>query len=155
VDLFASLRLDAREILERNASMRILLVEDDESIREVFKLILETEKPLPDLLVDTASTGKEAAERVQAARPDLVLLDLTLAGEDGFEVYQKLRTLENGATTPVIAVTAHNLSEVESQAQELGFSGFVTKPIDFDKVLFPLLRKLLGPKTGDDHHHAA
>lgn len=122
--------------------MRILLVEDDDSIREVFKLILETEKPVQNLVVTTASSGSETLERVKAERPDLVLLDLTLADEDGFEVFKQLRGLDGCADLPVVAVTAHNLREIESQAINLGFVGFVTKPIDFDVSLFPLLQKI-------------
>ena len=149
------MRLDGNRILERNAIMQILLVEDDESIREVFKLILETEKPLPDLEVATASNGAQAIEQVRLTSPDLVLLDLTLAGENGFEVYRNLRALENCTDLPIIAVTAHNLREVESQALTLGFSGFVTKPIDFDKVLFPMLRKIFAQKNNGNNRHQA
>ena len=132
--------------------MRILLVEDDESLRDVFQLILETEQPVPELKVETAASGGEAIEHISAQVPDLVLLDMTLANESGFEVIEKLKRLPNCAALPVVAVTAHNLKELEEQALKAGFSGFITKPIDFEKGLFPLLRSLLNTKkTG----HAA
>lgn len=129
--------------------MRILLVEDDESIREVFRMILETEQPVAGLIVETACNGADAITQVRAQRPDLVLLDLTLEGEDGFEVFRKLHSLENCSDLPVIAVTAHNLPEMQSQAQELGFAGFVTKPIDFESALFPLIRSINGARVHD------
>lgn len=132
--------------------MRILLVEDDESIREVFKMVLETEQPVENLAVETAASGVTAIAQIEASRPDLVLLDLTLEGENGFEVFKRIRALPMGLDIPVIAVTAHSLESVESQALALGFAGFVTKPIDFDTKLFPLLRRLLeGKKSKPDY----
>ena len=128
--------------------MRVLLVEDDESIREVFKMVLEAEHDWPEILlsVDTAASGREAIEQVRKTTPDLVLLDLTLEGEDGFEVFHALRELEGCSTLPIVAVTAHNLSDIELKAKTLGFAGFVSKPIDFDGALFPLMRRLLTEK---------
>ncbi len=126
--------------------MRVLLVEDDESIREVLKMVLEVERPLASqgstLVVDTAATGTEALERAKETRPDLVLLDLTLDGEDGFEVFKSLRALDGCAALRVVALTAHNFSDIELRAIAEGFSGFVTKPIDFERALFPLMRRL-------------
>ena len=133
--------------------MHILLVEDDESIREVFKLMLETEAPFADLKVDTAANGQEAIEQTREHRPDVVLLDLTMPGEHGFEVFKKLRSIENCSELPVVAVTAHNLKDLEAEAASLGFFGYVTKPIDFDAALFPLLKKLSEKRSG--RHHAA
>ncbi|MBI3558680.1 MAG: response regulator [Deltaproteobacteria bacterium] len=127
--------------------MRVLLIEDDESIREVLKMVLEAEQALatPDaeLVVETAATGLEALELVTRVRPDLVLLDLTLNGEDGFEVFKALRSAPGCADLVCIAVTAHNLWEFEVQAKSAGFAGFITKPIDFERSLFPLMRRLL------------
>ena len=134
--------------------MRVLLIEDDESIREVFKMVLEAEHDWPEisLSVDTAASGREAIERVKISIPDIVLLDLTLEDEDGFEVFRTLRLLEGCNTLPVVAVTAHNLSDVEHKAKAEGFAGFVSKPIDFDGVLFPLMRRLLTERLAKRSH---
>ncbi|MBI3544526.1 MAG: response regulator [Deltaproteobacteria bacterium] len=115
------------------------------------KLILETGY-LPDasLVVETASNGKEAVERVEQSPPDLVLLDLTLEGEDGFDVFSRLRGVASCEQLPVIAVTAHNVSELHDKALRTGFAGYVTKPIDFETALLPLIRSVLGKS-----HHAA
>jgi CheY-like chemotaxis protein len=122
--------------------MHILLVEDDESIREIFKLVLETERPLDNLEVEVAASGQEAVACVKAKRPDVVLLDLTLPEEHGFDVYRKLQALKPDAHLPVIAVTAHNLTDLQIEAKNLGFFGYVTKPIDFENSLYPLLKQL-------------
>lgn len=140
--LCAVARLDHLLLRTVNVRMRILLVEDDESIREVFKLMLETESPFADLKVDAAANGQQAIDLTCKNRPDVVLLDLSMPGEHGFDVFKKLRSIENCSELPVIAVTAHNLKDLEAEAVSLGFFGYVTKPIDFDTALFPLLRKL-------------
>ncbi|MEW6056214.1 MAG: response regulator [Bdellovibrionota bacterium] len=120
--------------------MRILLVEDDESIREVFKLYLETETPFDGLSVDVACNGTQAIKQIGAVKPDLVLLDLTLPGQHGFEVFKKIQALEGCQALPVVAVTAHNHAELKKQALDLGFFGYILKPIDFDAELIPLLK---------------
>jgi CheY-like chemotaxis protein len=124
--------------------MRILLVEDDASIREVFKLLLETQSTYPDLAIDTAATGNEAIEKAQTGQPDLVLLDLTLPDGHGFDVFHKLRALEGRSQLTIVAMTAHVDEKMQQAAKEMGFSGYVTKPIDLDNVLFPLLARLSG-----------
>lgn len=127
--------------------MRILLIEDDESIREVFKMILESDPSVPGLSVATAASGQEALEQARSACPELVLLDMTLEGEDGFEVFEQLRALPECSAVPVIAVTAHNVPEMQRQALDLGFAGFVTKPIDFEASLFPIIRNIVASKA--------
>jgi ribose transport system substrate-binding protein len=122
--------------------MRILLVEDDASIREVFKLLLETQSTYPDLAIDTAASGKEAIEKTQASQLDLVLLDLTLPDAHGFDIFKRLRSLEGRADLTIVAMTAHVDEKMQQAAAEMGFSGYVTKPIDLENVLFPLLSRL-------------
>jgi two-component system, cell cycle response regulator DivK len=133
--------------------MQILLIEDDDSIQEVFKIILETEAPIPGITVVTASNGFDAINLIESAKPDLVLLDLTLPEYDGFEVFEKLRSIAGASEIPVIAVTAHNLTSMRERALSMGFAGYVTKPINFEAELYPLLKKfLIKPQ---DHTHAA
>lgn len=119
--------------------MRILLVEDDESIREVLKLILETDAPVANLVIDAAASGKEALELAQSTTPDLVLLDLTLPDQHGFEVFKQLKA-NSSTNLPIVAVSAHAARALEKECLEMGFAAYVAKPIDFENTLFPLLR---------------
>lgn len=128
--------------------MRILLVEDDESIREVFKLMLEADAPFEDLIVDAVSSGREAIEFVTGIKPDIVLLDLSMPNEHGFDVFKELRRLEGRADLTVIAVTAHNARDLEEEAASIGFAGYITKPIDFENSLYPLLKQLMEKRKG-------
>lgn len=128
--------------------MRILLVEDDESIREVFKLMLEADAPFDDLSVDAVSSGREAIDFVKGVKPDIVLLDLSMPNEHGFDVFKELRGLENCSDLTVIAVTAHNARDLEEEAASIGFAGYITKPIDFENSLYPLLKQLMEKRKG-------
>ena len=126
--------------------MRILLIEDDDAIRDVFKMILEIEAGLPDLIVDPASSGASGLASARQFTPDVILLDLTLPGEDGFEIFRQLQQLENTAHVPVIAVTAHSGDHIKKQVMDAGFTACVTKPVDFDTTLFPLLHRFFSKK---------
>ncbi|OGT94882.1 MAG: hypothetical protein A2083_09860 [Gemmatimonadetes bacterium GWC2_71_9] len=73
--------------------------------------------------------GEGLLETLRAERPDLVLLDIQLPGEDGFQLLQKLQDTGE-ALPPVLALTAHAMSGDREKALEAGFEGYLTKPID-------------------------
>jgi len=67
---------------------------------------------------------------MRAERPELVLLDIQLPGEDGYQLLEKLRATYAAALPPVVALTAHAMSGDREKALDAGFSGYLTKPID-------------------------
>jgi DNA-binding response OmpR family regulator len=102
---------------------RILLVEDDDAIRETTRVVLEDE----GYTVDEATTG-EAALEVFSHRPsDCVLLDLMLPGTDGFET---CRALRRRSTVPIIMVTARSDTFDVVAGLEAGADDYVTKPFE-------------------------
>lgn len=78
----------------------------------------------------SGSQGIKLAESLP--RLDLILLDLQLPYEDGYEVLKKIRSHPKLKKTLVVAVTANVLPEDEAKAQAAGFDGFIGKPLDFD-----------------------
>ena len=74
-------------------------------------------------------TGIEALEGFAQARPDLVLLDISLPEMDGTEVLQRIRADAALRELPVIALTAHAMTEDRAKYLAAGFDGYVTKPI--------------------------
>lgn len=110
---------------------RILLVEDDEMIREMVQLTLE----LYDHTVTCAGTGVEALERARADRPHLILMDVGLPLMDGYEATQNLKADPAMKGIPVIALTAAAGQEDRRRALAAGADEYETKPIDFDRLL--------------------
>jgi DNA-binding response OmpR family regulator len=108
---------------------RILVVEDDTSLARVLcdNLVYE------GFDVVHASDGRRALEEGTAFKPDLVLLDLTLPGLDGFEVCRKLA--EEESRTAIIMLTARGQKEDKVQGLRLGADDYITKPFSLDELL--------------------
>lgn len=90
-----------------------------------------------------AEDGVAALERAAAARPDLILMDLSLPRMDGWESTRRLKADPELALIPVIALTAHAMTDDEVRARQCGCDDFLTKPIDED-MLFDKLAHYLG-----------
>jgi len=109
--------------------MKILLVDDSALARRGMRQILTT----AGYEVVEAEDGMVALERYFIERPDVVLLDLVMRGMYGLDVLTKLRELDGSARVIVVSADIQNSSQ--QLVQEAGASGFLTKPIDRDRVL--------------------
>jgi len=111
----------------------ILVVDDEEDIRHMLRLILEKS----GFVVETAGDGQEALDQVRDHRPDLILLDLKMPRLNGYEVFVRLKSDEQFKTIPIIVVTAvtqDSDQEDEEWARRMGAEGFVTKPFDLSEL---------------------
>ena len=108
---------------------RILVVDDERNITELVGAALRYE----GFTVDTAATGHEAVERVEASRPALVLLDVMLPDEDGFAVLRRLR--DRAGDLPVIFLTARDATEDKVGGLRLGGDDYITKPFSLEELL--------------------
>lgn len=111
------------------ADGRVLVVDDEPMVRETLGQVLTDEGYVVDLAVD----GETALERVHAARPDAILLDLMMPGMNGRQFLQALRAEPAYARVPVIVMTAVHGLEVNMAT--LGASEVVEKPFDVDDLL--------------------
>lgn len=109
-------------------SERVLLVEDDEVVRTLLRMLLEDEQ----LQVAEASTGTLAIERFESEAFDLVLLDVRLPGMSGFDVCRHIRRTSN---LPVIMLTAQQDSHDVVTGLEIGADDYVTKPFNDHELL--------------------
>jgi two-component system nitrogen regulation response regulator NtrX len=114
---------------ENRAGDTVLVVDDEESIRQLVADILHDEGYRTAFAVD----GAEAIERVEEALPDLVLLDVAMPGRDGLEVLEHLRTSRPGL--PVVMMSGHGTIETAVRATRLGAFDFLEKPLSYDKLL--------------------
>lgn len=111
---------------------RVLVVDDDDTIRELFVEFFRTTAH-GKYQIDVASSGYEAGVKVERFNPHIVLLDLMMDDLDGFEVCRKLRNDPAHATTIVVAVTGS--AEAAQQAEDSGmFHRIVLKPIKMSNV---------------------
>lgn len=118
---------------------RILVVDDSALSRRVSRRILEG---AGHAVADVAD-GLTALERYALDRPDLVLLDVTMAEMDGLEVLRQLRIMDSAAV--VVMATADVQSSTRTLAETGGASGFVSKPLSAEAVLQAVDAALVGP----------
>ena len=106
---------------------RVLIVEDDAALARV----LSDNLAFSGFEVEIVDDGAEVIRRVRAFSPDLVLLDLSLPGPDGFELCGLIR---QGGRTPVIMLTARDQKSDKLRGLELGADDYITKPFDFEEL---------------------
>ncbi len=108
---------------------RVLVVDDEEEIRDSLELLLKSE----GLAVETATDGEDCLAKVGAGSYDLVLLDLMLPGRSGLDVQKELRTMD--PALPVVIITAMAVLETAVDAIRAGAYDYVTKPWNNDKLM--------------------
>jgi DNA-binding response OmpR family regulator len=109
---------------------RVLIADDSETIL----LLMRTRLEMEGYEVLTAADGVEVVETVRAADPppDILLLDAMMPRKSGIDALRELRA--GGLETPVLIVSAHQGEMDAGAATEVEVSGYVTKPIDFDRL---------------------
>ncbi len=117
---------------------RVAVVEDNPDNRMLVEAILDD---LYDIV--EFETGKQAVAELVEAKPDLVLLDISLPEMDGTEVLEWIRGQESLAQVPVIALTAHAMAGDREKYLELGFDDYLTKPIIDEAVLMGAIERCL------------
>lgn len=115
--------------------MRILLVEDDDAIREM----LSRRLALRGHAVELAADGETGLAMIRASPPEVVLLDHGLPGMTGWDVARALRADPAFATLPVIALTAHAGEPSRREAMAAGCTTFLSKPVDMKALERELL----------------
>ena len=103
---------------------RILIVDDEPSIREVIRFALE----VADFQVLEAGHASEARSQIAAENPDLVLLDLMLPGRSGLELARELKQNNKTRTLPIIMLTAKTQERDKVAGLDIGADDYITKP---------------------------
>jgi CheY-like chemotaxis protein len=105
---------------------RVLVAEDNAVNRELLRELLE----IRGYDVTEACDGEEALEKLEQARPDILLLDLGMPKLDGFGVVRHIRASPGLASLPVLAVTAYAMRGDKEEVLKAGFDGYLSKPIN-------------------------
>jgi two-component system, NtrC family, nitrogen regulation response regulator NtrX len=108
---------------------RILVIDDESAIRDSLKMILEYD----GYDVQGAATGQDGLVMVDRDQPELVLLDIKMAGMDGLEVLQRLKA--GHEALPVVMISGHATVSTAVEATKLGAFDFIEKPLSTERVL--------------------
>jgi len=138
--LFTPVSRPLHGIVTRNATSRVLLVEDDAEMAKVVRTMLEG----AGLEVETSESGELAFDRALATTFDLVILDWNLPGMNGVELCKKLRKEKNLAAMPILFLTGHASSRDVVEAFASGADDFVSKPFrapELNARILGLLRR--------------
>ncbi|RMD92061.1 MAG: sigma-54-dependent Fis family transcriptional regulator [Calditrichaeota bacterium] len=107
---------------------KILVVDDEESVRYSFKKLLRE----PDYQVVGAQNGNEAIRKIKQHEPDLVLLDIQMPDISGLEILKQIKQI--APKTPVLVITAYSTSERVIMAMKYGAYEYIEKPFDIPKI---------------------
>ncbi len=131
-----------RGLLLEAKRQKVLVVEDDPSVRNLMKVYLE------DLGVDSdeAADGRAAIASLKRQVPDLLCLDLMLPESSGYDVCELVRSTEELKHLPILIVSARTLPSDRAFAEEVGASAFLTKPFSRAEFL-GCVRQMLNGKV--------
>ncbi len=121
----------------------VLLVDDDPYLAEIFALILN-HHGIPHHIV---TSGAEALSYLEQARVSVVVIELLLAGMDGFQLARRIRASGVAPGTKLVATSAFHPNRVTQQAGQHGFDGFIPKPFDVSGIV-PYLQCIVDDGCG-------
>jgi PAS domain S-box-containing protein len=118
---------------QRLTGLRILTVDDDRNTREMLQEALER----AGAEVISADSARDALARMRTFRPDVLVSDIGMPHEDGYDLLRQIRLLpdEDGGNVPAIALTGYAREEDQQATREAGYQAVTPKPVDLDKLL--------------------
>jgi two-component system, cell cycle response regulator DivK len=122
----------------------ILVVDDYQDAREMYAEYLQ----YSGFRVAEAKNGNEAVAQARSLKPDLILMDLSLPGMDGWEATRVLKADDETRRIPIVALTGHALAGASEGARKAGCDSFVTKPCLPDDLVVEVRRMLNAVKQG-------
>lgn len=120
---------------------QVLLVEDNEMNRDMLSRRLERK----GFHVVVAKDGLEGVSMAGEAGPDIILMDMSLPGIDGWEATRRIKAAPETASIPVVALTAHAMASDREKALEAGCDDFDTKPVELSRLLEKMEKLLKSP----------
>jgi CheY-like chemotaxis protein len=109
----------------------ILVVEDNPANQLLIQFTLES----GGYRVEVAGSAREALASIERRRPELILMDIQLPGQDGLSLTRQLKADPGYQAIPVVALTAHAMAGDRELSLAAGCSGYITKPIDTRTIL--------------------
>jgi CheY-like chemotaxis protein len=113
------------------AGISLLVADDHTDSAELLEVLLANK----GAEVRTANTASAALEVLESFKPSVLLLDISLPDMDGYELLREIRSLEGLGEVAAVAVTGHTSEDDRAKAEEAGFAGHTTKPIDIEALV--------------------
>lgn len=113
------------------APITVLLVEDNQHNRKIFLAMLHH----AGFTVHDAEDGNRALELAYQIKPDIILMDMSIPGVDGWEATRRLKSDPQMRQIPIIALTAHAMKGDEDRAREAGCDHYLSKPVSPKRVV--------------------
>jgi len=115
-----------------------LSVDDDPNTREMLQEALQS----AGAVVESAASAPEALNKLQSFQPDVLLSDIGLPEEDGYDLMRKVRALStaNGGDIPAVALTGYARDQDFKAALAAGYQAFVAKPVNLDELSSAILK---------------
>jgi len=135
----------AREGQSNKPQFLILVVDDSADNVAVISLDLQQQ----GYRVVTASNGEDAVTVATQTFPNLILMDINLPTLDGLAATRRIRETDMMRDVPIVAITAFGTEGFQRAAYDAGISGYLTKPIDFDRMHLLIARLLSPPGSGN------
>lgn len=124
------------------AGVHAFLVDDEPDSLDVVETVLR----YCGAVVTTAATAKEAVARLGELTPTIIVTDISMPGEDGFWLMQRVRELPRCTAVPVVALTAH--VGLDDRMEQAGFASYIVKPVDPWALCVELQRPVQRRHTG-------
>ena len=122
-------RYSRKDVIEKTAFMKILIVDDERAIRNSLGEILTDE----GYEVDTAEDGPSALAKVDKERFDVIFCDIKMPGMDGTEVLEKL--VADGIDSAIVMISGHGDIDTAVECIKKGAFDFIQKPLDLNRIL--------------------
>lgn len=116
----------------------VLVVEDDDDSQYIYRVFLDHH----GFRVVSAGTSHEAIRLAREVQPDVILMDVSIPGMDGWSTTRALKEEPRTASVPIIVITAHAFPQDEQRAGESGCDGFLSKPCELSRIKQEILRVL-------------
>ncbi len=127
------------------ASTCVLVIEDDKRNAALIAVMLKIVGVPNTWICETGRTINETLAKMP--KVDLILIDLQLPEEDGYQILQRLRRQPELQKVPMVAMTAQVMPDDVEHARAVGFSGFIGKPLIFDRFPGQIHRLLMGERV--------
>jgi len=115
--------------------LRILIVEDDQSLLALYDVALPDDR----FEKDTAIDGLAALEKYKSWQPDIIILDILLPGMSGYSVLKEIREINEDESTAIIMSSSVDNSEKISYCESCGIQGYIVKPFDYKTLAGEIL----------------